>query len=265
MGLFFRNFNAHRCCLCGSQDKLTGEHKIKASALKQQFGKDKLVLFKDGDSIQRGTFAQSVKSKHFKFQASICEKCNTSRTQKADREFDHFRDIVESSWAKKENPSSVFERERYEKGSKAYLNLFRYFAKVLCCQMAASETPVPIPRRISQFAIGKSDKNYICLMIKEDWLHKQVETAIGSGPGAGHGGLAIYGDARSNSLYRFHSATSIGSIQYIFWMHIAPIENMELRYLHPHFYSWCKTKLESADRHPSEEYRLRIGFIGALR
>lgn len=260
VGLFFRSFNAHRCCLCGSQDKLTGEHKIKASALKQQFGKDNLVIFKGGDSIQHGTFAQSVKSKHLKFKASICEKCNTSRTQEADREFDYFRNLVESAWARKEDPLSVFESERYSKGSKAYLNLFRYFAKVLCCQMAASETPVPIPRRISRFAIGLSDSNYIFLRIKKDWLHKQVEALIGPGPGANHSGLAIYGDAQINALYRFHSAVSVGHIQYVFWMHIAPIENVELRYLHPRFYSWWKAKFETLGDGMSEEQKMRIGF-----
>ena len=260
MGLFFRSFNAHRCCLCGSQNKLTGEHKIKASALKQQFGKDNLVVFKDNDPIERGTFAQSVKSKHLKFKASICERCNTSRTQEADREFDHFRNLVESSWARKEDPLSIFESERYSRGSQAYLNLFRYFAKVLCCQMAASEMPVPIPRRISRFAIELSDRNYIFLRIKEDWFYKQIETLIGPGPRAGHGGLSIYGDAQANALYRFHSAMSVGPIQYVFWMHVEPIENIELRYLHPRFYSWWKTKAKASGDGISEEHRLRIGF-----
>ncbi|PZO15373.1 MAG: hypothetical protein DCF25_13640 [Leptolyngbya foveolarum] len=71
MGLFFRSFNARTCCLCGGQNKLTGEHKIKAAALKKEFGNQKLVIFNADDSVSQGIIAQSIKSKHLKFQASI--------------------------------------------------------------------------------------------------------------------------------------------------------------------------------------------------
>lgn len=44
MGIFFEPYQEGRCCLCGSDDSLTGEHKIKASALRKIFGKDSMVI-----------------------------------------------------------------------------------------------------------------------------------------------------------------------------------------------------------------------------
>lgn len=260
MGFFFRNFSDHKCCLCGRQAKLTGEHKIKASSLKKEFGKQGVVVFRTDESGTQGTIAQSTKSKHLKFKASLCEECNTSRTQAADREFDRFSQLVETVWSRKKDPLTVFEDIRYKEKSQAYLNIFRYFAKMLCCQMAAGEAP--IPRRVALFALGRSDHNPIFLTVKENWNYKQIETVMGSCRYAGHGGLAIYGEAQSNSLHRFHSSVSVGSLQYVFWMHLEPVEQAEIKYLYPQFHRRCQAELAKTDTATAEANRLRLGFSG---
>ena len=133
MGLFFRDHDPKSCCLCGDRNKLTGEHKIKASELLKEFGQTQLIVAKDEDTSKRPKLAQSVRSKHLKFAARICEACNSARTQGADREFGTFRREARAKLMNGEDPAAVFELERYTQGTVEYLNVFRYFSKLLCC------------------------------------------------------------------------------------------------------------------------------------
>lgn len=146
MGLFFREYDPKTCCLCGDSNKLTSEHKIKASELRKEFGQAKLTVGDSDDTTKRMKNAQSVNSKHLKFAARICEACNSARTQAADREFEEFNGLARARLLNGEDPASVFGLERYRKDTVEYLNVFRYFAKLLCCHMA--EVSAPSSRRL---------------------------------------------------------------------------------------------------------------------
>jgi hypothetical protein len=75
MGTFFEPYQAEGCCLCGSRESLTGEHKIKASALRKIFGKNAMTIGHfDGHSIPRS--AQGPKSSAFHFSSRMCSSCN---------------------------------------------------------------------------------------------------------------------------------------------------------------------------------------------
>ena len=65
------------CCLCGSPENLTGEHKIKASLLRSEFGTSNMVIGKFGDPASRPRLAQSAKSKAMHFASRLCIPCNT--------------------------------------------------------------------------------------------------------------------------------------------------------------------------------------------
>ncbi|HHT7520271.1 TPA: hypothetical protein ACT1UU_003971, partial [Klebsiella oxytoca] len=84
MEIFFKSYQTEGCCLCGSSGSLTGEHKIKASALRKIFGSNAMVIgdFDDGGILRT---AQGPKSKAFHFSARMCSLCNGSRTQPADQ------------------------------------------------------------------------------------------------------------------------------------------------------------------------------------
>ncbi|MEP5633930.1 MAG: hypothetical protein ABJP79_18790 [Tateyamaria sp.] len=84
MGTEFLKRGQDECLLCGSVGALTGEHKIKASLLKSEFGKRHMVMA--GKSTPK--ILQSPRSKSAHFDAKICRECNSSRTQKGDRAFD---------------------------------------------------------------------------------------------------------------------------------------------------------------------------------
>jgi hypothetical protein len=259
LGLFFQSFDAQECCLCGEASKLTGEHKMKASALRDEFGKTELYVSKIGDAASRPKLAQSTQSKHLKFDVPICEACNTSRTQQADREFDNFNQLAHGLLRNGEDPVKVFESPRYHKDTKAYLNVSRYFAKILCCHMA--EVRAPRPKRLSNFAIGKTDTNYVWLAVRKDWTYDQMREQIGDLQYAAHGGLIVYGDKTSGDANAFHSTLTIGPIQYVFFMRLGWVEKLELKVLFPDFTRWCRLQVKEAEQFPLPlEERMRHGL-----
>ena len=76
MGIWFEPFREQQCCLCGSTDRLTGEHKFKASALKALFKGSPMVVGQfDGTSTPRN--AQGPKSEALHFAARLCANCNS--------------------------------------------------------------------------------------------------------------------------------------------------------------------------------------------
>lgn len=85
MGFLFQHYRAPHCCLCGEKGIPTGEHKIKAAMLKEEFGKAQLSVHRGDGLGQSGRIAQSIKSKHLKFKPRICQACNSDRTQLPDK------------------------------------------------------------------------------------------------------------------------------------------------------------------------------------
>lgn len=53
-----------QCCLCGSTEALSGEHKLKAAALRSEFGAQPMVIGRPGERYRH---AQSPSSKQFHF------------------------------------------------------------------------------------------------------------------------------------------------------------------------------------------------------
>ena len=257
--MLWRQFSSDHCCLCGGSDaKLTGEHKIKASALRKQFGKTDLLVGVSGSS-EKMKAAQSTNSKHLKFEASLCEDCNSSRTQEADREFDRFHEFALSKLSNTEDPASTFELPQYAEGSDAYLNVFRYFAKLLCCHIAAVDGPTPVA--VANFAIGDSVLNRIWLELKRDPFYSELVDHIGEHGYAAHGGLVVYADKEARAPNAFHSTLTIGALQYVFHTRLSDIERSELLARHDRFCDWCRMKVGEAIENPiAEGARERLGL-----
>ena len=256
--LLFQRYSSPRCCLCGEIALLTGEHKLKAAILKQEFGKDQLSVHRGSE--ERGRIAQSVKSKHLKFESRICQTCNGARTQLPDREFDKFSMLALQRLRLQQEPKSLLDDVGYQVGSPSYLNLFRYFAKLLCCHLA--EIDAPIPRRLSQFTISKSQCNCVWLDIRRDWTYEQAEAQLGEFQYAAHGGLLVYSNRANNAPERFHSTVTFGPLQYVFFIYLAPIEILELKYIYREFYDWCCLRVELAKQTPlSDNHWRSVGFL----
>lgn len=261
--MFWKNFSQSQCCLCGAATaNLTGEHKIKASALKAQFGKkDQLLVGVSGGSAKMKS-AQSTNSKHLKFKASLCEDCNSSRTQDPDREFDRFNELAHAALARYEDPANVFVLPRYARDSEPYLNVFRYFAKVLCCQIAAVEGPSLT--NLAKFAIKLSSDNRIWLEVKRDPVYSEFAALIGEHGYAAHGGLVVYCDKISLAPNVFHSTQTNGALQYVFYTRLNDAERSELLATQSHFSAWCRVSAKENLADPvSEKVWERLGLAGA--
>lgn len=255
MGVFLEPNRPSTCCLCGSREDLTGEHKIKASALRDEFGTNALAIGSHGADMGRLRFAQGARSKALHFKARLCAKCNNERTQAADREFDRFHSRVKAHFEAGRDPSEAFDEEEYRMDGEPYLNVFRYFAKLLCCHVAE----VGGPRRVhvARFALGEVSQNCVWLQIKNDWQHRQLTAEFGPIDYAAHGGLVVYGDRSDGSPNAFHSTLTVGPIQYVFHSRLTWFEKLELKLLHPEFHSWCVERAGATSSEPMSEIDLR--------
>ena len=259
MGIFLVNHPPSSCLLCGSIGELTGEHKVKASAIRSQFKTEKMVIGISGDAERKFRPAQGPNSKEFHFESKICKQCNNRRTQPADREFDQFHSRVETLHREKRRPEEIWAEPKYLVGSEAYLNVFRYFAKLLSCHLA--EVKAPRPRRLANFALGKATHNSVWLAVGTDWTYGQYVEQLGEHQYAAHGGLVVYADKKSGHPNAFHSTLTIGPIQYVFHMRLAPLEVLELRLAHQGFMNWCLEQTTKAAETPlSREERLAPGM-----
>ena len=257
MGIFFEPFAAGRCCLCGSSDGLSGEHKVKASALRAIFGSDAMAIGHfDGLSDHR--IAQGPKSREFHFEAPLCKVCNSNRTQPADREFDHFHQITSEALAAGRDPSTTFELERYQIGSEPYLNVFRYLAKLMCCHLAESGGPRSI--QIGQFAIGASDVNPIKLHIDCDPIYQDYAAATGEHQYAAHGGLVVTTNPQTELLDSFRTPLSLGPVRYLFFVEFGIGIALALKFFHRAFSDKCEAAYRVALASPiTPEQRRRLG------
>lgn len=234
MGTLLRHSDTSSCSLCGSRSQLTREHKIKASALRSQFGADGVLVGSSHQPVTGMRTAQSVGSDHLKFKNRICAQCNSARTQPADLEFDRF---LERLLGLGGDPSRVFALERYARDTPEYLNVFRYFAKLLCCHL--SEIGAPIFQRLALFAIGQAHENCIWLDIKDDGDFLKMR-AIGLESYAAHGGLTAICDRKTGEPTRLVSSVTVGPLQFEFFTVISPAERLEIRLEHPQFVDACR-------------------------
>lgn len=259
MGILFKTNMLDTCCLCGKVEDLSGEHKIKASAIRAEFGTNKMVIGHFGKTVENVRNVQGPKAKSLHFKAKICRKCNSERTQTADREFDRFHTLVRAKMDANEDPTTVFETDDYVKGSPAYFNVFRYFAKLLCCHIG--DVQGPRPARLALFAISKLDANCIWLSVGRDVVYREFSQVHGEHQYAAHGGLVAYSHKRTGSVTGLHSTLTIGPVRYVYFMRFGWAERLELRLLHPKFHEWVKTKTAYAIEQPlSQEDKHMLGL-----
>ncbi|RQW44597.1 hypothetical protein [Novosphingobium sp. LASN5T] len=226
------------CSLCGSSKNLTGEHKIKASLLRRLFGQEAMVMGRfDGSDKPR--YAQGPKSKvfHFKSNASLCKDCNGTLTQPADRAFERFHLLALDHFQSGDDPDSAFQHADFAVNSSEYLNLFRYFAKILACHIAEDCGPRLTP--LTQFARGLVRRNIVLLKIKYDDNYARFSTEFGINSYAAHGGLQALLNNSGKRVKGFQSSLTIGPICYTFWIKFGWLVGLHMRLAHPVFWRLC--------------------------
>lgn len=245
-----------QCCLCGSSSALTGEHKIKASALRAEFGRNSLVIGRRGEGYRT---AQSAGSRELHFKAPLCADCNSTRTQPADLAFDNFGGVALAIARGGDDPAKAFQDGKFVEGGELRLDLFRYFAKLLCCHLAELGAPHQIP--ISQFAIGDTDENCITLAVDLDAVYANDQVDYPGLPYAAHGGLVVLADKDSLTPTGFYSTLSIGPVRFRYWARFTDEGQMQLEIEDPDFVKWCRDRIRSQQDDPSMQEDIRdLGF-----
>jgi hypothetical protein len=236
MNSFFVEHKVDACCLCGSTSDLTGEHKFKRSILKKEFSGEPMAIGTFGGTGFR--HAQGPKSTQLHFASRLCVLCNGTRTQPADREFDAFHKLAEDLVRSGQEPDLAFSDSRYEIGSEKYLNLFRYFAKILCCHIA--EVGGPRPASLSSFAVGESDRNIVSLRVQKDQLYDQLRLEVPDLQFASHGGLTVQIGKRTGLPTGFLSSLSFGPVNYEFFISLLLPAQVVLSVCHQEFSKRCR-------------------------
>ena len=253
MGILFEPYDADGCCLCGSRKNLTGEHKIKASALRAIFGNEPMVIGHfDGQSEPRS--AQGPKSRAIHFSARLCAPCNSERTQAADKEFDRFHREASALLQAGKDPAEAFTLRRYRVGTEPYLNLFRYFAKLIACHLAESGGPRAI--QICDFARGETTFNPVKLRMDADPTYRQFAELSGEHNFAAHGGLIVNFSRKSGLPTGFHTALTLGPLRYVFFVEFGLMVGLALKVFHSKFFNKCEAAFRAALHEPIPDHKL---------
>ncbi len=150
-----------KCWICEDSAN-SNEHKFKASGIKKMFGKQFSVpmIFKTGEKEKK---LQGPNSQLLKFSRNICRTCNNELTQEHDKAFDSLISTVleQYDYIYNDNQFSVetFYSEKWEIN---YLNLFKYFAKIIGCRLNENGFSEKT-ENLSRFIKGEIDNMFISL------------------------------------------------------------------------------------------------------
>lgn len=251
------------CWICGSRSNPSREHKFKASDLRRHFGEGELRIraFDDDRAIVKK--AQGLGSKYLKFESSICEKCNSSVTQESDRAYDQFITQLELDDANAQEWFRVFSDPRFCEGVELYpaLPIFRYFAKILGCQLA--DIGAPIPLHLSRFVAKRTNRNCIWLGIRRDPTYQDLSSHLTNEKlkYAAHGGLVVITKAPRLLPSRLYTTMTVGQIQFTFFFVLKAVHVWEMQLRFPAFVKWCAEMTKEAATEPLQPAVLkRLGL-----
>jgi hypothetical protein len=129
------------CWICNNPAD-SGEHRVKASDLKMLFSNvsQKSPIYTknpQGQVIQIG----SLKSKKLKWNARLCHKCNTTRTQRYDFAWQTLSDYLQRE---SRNPKARIKLKKVFPGSatSSMLDVHLFFVKMFGCIIAEHDIPI---------------------------------------------------------------------------------------------------------------------------
>lgn len=211
------------------------------------------------DGERNARIAQGPKSQEFHFKARMCAACNGARTQNGDREFDRFQVQVMEKLDKQLDPASALDLPRYVEGSEAYLNVFRYFAKLICCHLA--ESGGPRSSALAAFAMGETNQNPIFLHISTDPDYARYAEILPAVKFASHGGFVVPINKNNLLPTSFRSSLSLGPARYIFYVRLGIFVGLAIRIFHRSFWHKCVVAYRQELENPlSNEQRNRLGL-----
>ncbi len=200
-----------KCWICGD-DARTGEHRTKASDLRTIFGHVRQTQPVYWNSVsQRNAVVKGINTKTLKFDALLCERCNSARTQPYDRAWEllsaalrakpqiHGGDRIDLS---KVFPGAV---------RRSMLKVHLYFVKLFGCLIAENSIPIDI-KGFSQAILNGT-------------AHPKVHLAISPFTDGISSGSAGYSNLSTDQLN--------GCIVYATWLYTLDRFSVRIMYAEP--------------------------------
>lgn len=134
-----------KCWICGDEAK-TGEHLVKASDLRNHFGRvdQRMPLFLH-TSHRRNVRLGSTNADRLKSKALICNRCNSALTQPYDRAWEHFSEYVQRELSHSPALGYIdFGRVFPVHTRRMAINLQLFFVKLFGCRIVEDSVPIEI-------------------------------------------------------------------------------------------------------------------------
>jgi len=214
------------CWICKVSVANSKEHIIKKSDMTRAHGRgtykgdNAVVHVKNGKTSN----IQGANSKIIKYQASLCDVCNNSKTQIFDMAYDKFIDYIY------ENEELILEKRYIDffdvYGSdfeKESINLYKYYTKSFGCCLIDGNRTVPNDIRELLFKTSFPTKLKINFSVNEDTLLLPKNTRDGF---IGKEGLEEWLDKKDNKKINGYSYKEFVSWLLVsFWYDINPDSN----------------------------------------
>jgi hypothetical protein len=138
------------------------------------------------------------------------------------------------------------------------INVSRYFAKILCCQVADCGSPIPI--RLSKYVIGVFE--YVLLNNCFNFYIKKISNINKKENEnfANNGGLVLYLNEKTNKITVIHSSLIFNHVQYIFNFRFNKEEINDINNNY-NYNDFINKNLKLKDSHITERELLIIGLI----
>ncbi|MFZ1114649.1 MAG: hypothetical protein WAN44_02350 [Propionibacteriaceae bacterium] len=195
------------CWWCEERPATTGEHKFKRTDLARLMGEDDLLLWGDGADLREVRGKRGITRDRYgvvKFPKSLCETCNSKRSQPFDRAYDVYSTFVNGTWLRI-MPGVDFREIFGSDWLEWTLDLARYYGKHFGCRMVRAG--VPVPDSLRTFLDGGTDMlDAHMALITTDSIHKVYKSGLSISPDF------VEADKSLSRLVRYVLAAYIGSI-----------------------------------------------------
>ena len=138
------------CWICNKDAATTGEHHIKRSDIKHQLGNSAPFYFHT--DAHQNLKLQSFNAKRLKFRPSICNSCNSARTQPHDLAWQQLSGALRNRRPPLKTGDIIRANRVFRYATSAeMLNVHLFFVKWLGCEIVESSIPIePAIKTFSQ-------------------------------------------------------------------------------------------------------------------
>jgi len=201
--------NHVECWICG-EDAKTGEHLVKASDLRSEFGqasqKEPLYIHTKNkinqklNSIKKGSIIKS--------NALICACCNNARTAPHDKAWEKLSEYIRSQKSLYSNQVIKLNKIFPGKTKTQMLNVHLYFAKLFGCAIKEFDIPIELTQFQRSILQGEAHPNlYISCGLSEGMItgNTDIQTASLKGKIAFATWFYVVGSLAVNVMYALPS------------------------------------------------------------